>query len=195
MPAWGGREAAARPGAVAGTDITGPGRDRADGTRFESREGVRIDPAHPAAWAPPPHLPPHPPGGARASADPATRLALRLIGAVERAEGSPRAPVSCEPEGSACRTPLRLAYWEYLERQNIAHADVSQGLLPGQAGPIEKEPADQAGVAAAPGQRPSYAMPHLGDVPTGSTEVVRRVAITERREAFDPLGNVIDVFA
>jgi hypothetical protein len=93
---------------------------------------------------------------------------------------------------------IRLRYWEYLERQNIAFADVRPGLMP--PGGTASAPSIGASKGAEAdgigGPRPSYAMPHLGDIPAPDTpQLARRVLITYRREVFQPAGNLIDIFA
>jgi hypothetical protein len=153
----------------------------------------RVDPVSLAA----PHFRPHP-GPVRRLVDRTDPAPLRLVRGIDRWEACRPPRVCCDPWWWACAPPaIRLRYWEYLERQNIAYADVRPGLMPpgGTAsapGTVGAKPGDHG----LEGGRPSYAMPHLGDIPAPDTpRFVRRVEITYRREVFQPAGNLIDIFA
>lgn len=121
---------------------------------------------------------------------------VRLVRGIDRWEACRWARPCCDWRWWACpRPPIRLQYWEYLERQNIAFADVSPGLLPRENAPRPQEAPKGAEASGLSEPRPSYAMPHLGDIPPPSTpEIVRRVEITYRREVLDASGVMIDVF-
>ena len=180
------------PHGVLAARLPGRGRGGGDGTPFESPEGVRIESAYPmTAYAP--HSRPRPHGLVRRLED---RAPVRLVRGIDRFESCRGVRACCDPEALASvPAPIRPSYSRYLERQNIAFADVRPGVLP-RGCPVGMPATGPKAVDGIGGGRPSYAMPHLGEIPAATSHhAVRRVETTYRREVFQPAGNLIDVFA
>jgi hypothetical protein len=86
-------------------------------------------------------------------------------------------------------------YWQYLERFNARRAPApAEGPARGASAPTET--GGGASRCGAGCEKPSYAMPRLGDVsPTREPEPKRRVEEAYRREVTLPTGNAIDLLA
>jgi len=112
----------------------------------------------------------------------------------ERSDVRPDCRRPCDQvELCSCPSDRALPFDEYLHKLN-RRAVECRGTPQEAARPEAPEAPAGRGADSASDARPSYAGPRIGDVSPTEAPVKHAQRVTHRREAYTPLGNVIDVF-